>query len=179
MSVEKKTTSSKDSGSNMSFSKIIDLISEWEGKIVSYLILAATVQICYELTLRYFFRAPTVWGLDMTIYLCGTTYIMSGAYADRYDAHIRVDVFYSKWKPRTKAFVDLFVTDVLFIFFSSVLAWQAYLWFMESWNENITAGTQWDHPIWPMRFMLLLGGMFLTLAAIGRTARDAKTVLNK
>lgn len=179
MSAEKKTTSTKDFRSNMSFLKIIDLISEYEGKVASYLILAATLQICYELTLRYVFRAPTVWGLDMTIYLCGTTYIMSGAYADRYDAHIRVDVFYSRWKKRTKAIVDLFVTDMLFVFFSSVLAWQAYLWFMESWNEKITAGTQWDPPIWPMRFILLLGGVFLTLSAIGRTLKDAQTVLKK
>ena len=179
MSLEKQPNSLKTFKGKMPFPKIIDLISEWEGKVASFLILAATLQICYELILRYVFKAPTIWGLDMTIYLCGTTYVMSGAYADRYDAHIRVDVFYSKWKPRTKAFVDLFVTDTLFIFFSSVLAWQAWLWFMESWNEGITAGTQWDPPIWPMRFILLLGSVFLTLSAMGRAAKDLRTVLNK
>ena len=179
MSMGKQINASKKAGNKISFLKIIDLISEWEGKAFSFLILAATLQICYELILRYVFSAPTTWGLDMTIYLCGTTYIMSGAYADRYNAHIRVDVFYSKWKPRTKAIVDIFVTDPLFLFFSSVLTWEAYLWFMESWNENITAGTQWDPPIWPMRFILLMGGVFLTLAAIGRTGRDFQTALKK
>lgn len=175
MSKDQVSGSAVTPGTNISLTKIIRLICEWEGKLASIFILIATLQICYELILRYVFAAPTIWGLDMTIYLCGTTYIMAGAYADRYDAHIRVDVFYSKWKTKTKAIVDIFVTDTLFIFFSSILTWQAFIWFAESWNENITAGTQWDPPIWPMRLALFVGSAFLSLASIGRIIRDIQT----
>jgi len=72
----------------------IDKISDWEGKIFSFLIVVATIQVCFELILRYVFNAPTTWGLEMTLYLCSTTYVMSGAYAERYNAHIKVDIFY-------------------------------------------------------------------------------------
>ena len=73
----------------------IDKISEMEGKLASYLLVLVTFQICLELLLRYVFRMPTIWGLELSVYLCGVTYIMSGAYADRYDVHIRVDIFYT------------------------------------------------------------------------------------
>ncbi len=154
----------------------IDRISEMEGKLASYLLVLATLQICLELLLRYVFRMPTIWGLEVSVYLCGVTYIMSGAYADRYDVHIRVDIFYSRWSKRTKAIVDLIFTDSLFLLFAVILVWHGGLWFMESWTENITSGTQWDPAIWPMRFLLLLGSFFLLLSCFSRIIKDLQTI---
>lgn len=152
--------------------RAIDAISRWEGRFFSFLIVVAALQICYELTLRYAFNAPTTWGLEVTLYLCGITYLMSGAYADHLDAHIRVDIFYTKWRPRTRALVDLVVTDTLLLFFCIVLLWQSGIWFWEAASQGLTSGTIWDPPIWPMRLFIVLGSSFLFLAAVGRMVRD-------
>ena len=159
--------------------RTIDKISEWEGKIVSFLIVAATIQVCFELVLRYVFNAPTTWGLEMTLYLCSTTYVMSGAYAERYNAHIKVDIFYNRWRPQTQAFFDLFVTDTLLMFFCIVLAWQSAVWFWEAVSQGLTSGTIWDPPIWPMRLVILVGAVFLLLAAFGKSVRDLLLVIKK
>ena len=155
----------------------IDRISEWEGKIFSFLIVVATIQVCFELILRYVFNAPTTWGLEMTLYLCSTTYVMSGAYAERYNAHIKVDIFYNRWSPRTRAFFDLMVTDTLLMFFCTVLTWQSALWFWEAVSQGLTSGTIWDPPIWPMRLVILIGAFFLLLAAFGKSVRDLLVVI--
>ena len=157
----------------------IDRISEWEGKIFAFLIVVATIQVCFELILRYVFNAPTTWGLEMTLYLCSTTYVMSGAYAERYNAHIKVDIFYNRWRPRTRAFFDLMVTDTLLLFFCAVLTWQSALWFWEAVSQGLTSGTIWDPPIWPMRLVILIGAFFLSLAAFGKSVRDFLLLVNK
>jgi TRAP-type mannitol/chloroaromatic compound transport system permease small subunit len=159
--------------------RIIDHISEWEGKIFSFLVVVATLQICYELVLRYVFNAPTTWGLDMTLYLCSTTYIMAGAYAMRYDAHIRIDVFYTRWSPRTQAFCDLFFADVLFFIFCGLLVWHSGAWFWEALTDKLTAGTIWDPPIWPMRLVILVGALFLLISGIGKFITHLVTVIQK
>lgn len=155
----------------------LDQFSELQGKAVSFLILIATLQISYELVLRYVFNAPTVWGLEMTVYLCGVTYVMSGAFAERYGAHIRVDVFYNKWKLRTRAWFDLLVTDLLFFFFGGVLLWFSGVWFWEAATQGLTSGTIWDPPIWPMRLVIVIGALFLMISGIPKVLRDLAMAL--
>lgn len=159
--------------------RFIDNLSELQGKVFSFLIFVATLQICYELTRRYAFNAPTSWGLELTEYLCAVTYIMGGAYAHRFDAHIRVDILYMHWSPRTKALVDIFVTNVFFFFFVGVLVWQSSIWTLEALERHATSGTVWDPPVWPMRLSLFLGAVFLALQGIAKLIRDIYTAFGK
>jgi TRAP-type mannitol/chloroaromatic compound transport system permease small subunit len=164
----------------LSLLRVIDGMSEWMGKVFSFLIVVATFQVCYELIRRYFFNSPTTWGLEMTLYLCSTTYVMSGAYAERFDAHIKVDIFYNRWSKRTQGIFDLIVTDVLLFFFCGLLVWHSAAWFLEAAMQGLTSGTIWDPPIWPMRLVILVGALGLLIAAIGKFVRDClKTVHNK
>jgi TRAP-type mannitol/chloroaromatic compound transport system permease small subunit len=159
------------------FLRIIERVSEWQGKIFSVLLIVATVQICYELTRRYFFNAPTDWGLELTIFFCGTTYVMSGAYAYLNDAHIRVDILYLRWDTRTKAWVDLFFTDVVLFIFCGVLVWQSGMWAWDAIVSGTTTGSVWDPPEWPMRTMLFTGSLTLLLQGFVKFVRDLQTVL--
>ena len=167
----------KSKGGVTAILSIIDGVNLWEGKVFSFLIVVAALQVCYELILRYAFNSPTIWGLEMTLYLCGIAYMMSGAYADRLNSHIRVDVFYGSWSKVTRARIDLVITDSIFLFFTTVLVWQSGLWFWEAVDQGLTSGTIWDPPIWPMRFAILLGAFFLFLSSIGRYIRDFLTAL--
>lgn len=153
-------------------------ICEWEGKVFSFLLVVATLQVCYELVLRYVFNAPTVWGLELTLYLCSTTYIMAGAYAARFDAHIKIDVFYSRWSPRTQGICDLFLADVLFFIFCGLLVWHSADWLWEAVSQGLTSGTIWDPPIWPMRVVIFIGSLFLLLSGIGKFIGDIYTVIH-
>jgi len=159
------------------FLRTIDRISEWEGKIFSFFIVVATLQVCYELVLRYVFNSPTTWGLELTLYLCSTTYVMSGAYAERLDAHIKVDLFYNRWSTLTRTVVDLFLTDTLLLIFCGVLVWYGGSWFWEAVTQHLTSGTIWDPPIWPMRLVILVGAVFLSLSAVGKFVRDLFMVI--
>jgi TRAP-type mannitol/chloroaromatic compound transport system permease small subunit len=157
--------------------RLVLKISEYQGKIFSFLILIAALQICYELFLRYFLNSPTAWGLELSIYLCATTYIMGGAYAARYDAHIRIDIFYAMWPKRVRALVDLFFANVFFFIFNGSLVWFSALWLWEAIEGNLTSGSAWSPPVWPMRLIILTGSSVLLLTGIIRLISDVFTVL--
>ena len=159
------------------FLSLIDKISEWEGKSLSLLFVVATLQVCFELVLRYVFNAPTTWGLEMTIYLCAVTYVMGGAYA--FNSHIQVDLFYMRWSPKTRAVVDLFVTDLLFFFFCGVLVWLSGAWAWNAFTKGLTSGTIWDPPIWPMKSVLFFGSLLLLLQGVCKFLRDLTTAFNR
>ncbi len=157
---------------------IIDSINDWEGKIVSFVFIVATIQICYELTRRYLFNSPTIWGLELTVYLCSTSYVMSGGYALLNESHIRVDVLYNRWSTRTKAIFDASLSDLILFFFSGILLWQSGKWCWEAIREGCTSGTIWDVPIWPMRLLIFLGALSLLLQGVAKFVRDLGTAVH-
>jgi len=154
---------------------IIDSLSEWSGKTFSFLLVVATLVVVFEVVMRYVFNAPTIWGLELTIYLCATIYVMAGAYAHWLDAHVKVDVLYMRWSLRTKAIVDSVLTGPLFLFFCGVLVWQSGEWTWVAITRGFTSGTMWAPPLWPMRLVLFLGSSLLLLQGLAKFVRDLIT----
>lgn len=153
------------------FLSIIDSLSEWSGKIFSFLVVAATAVVAYEVMMRYVFDAPTVWGLELTIFLCGATYMMAGAYTHLYDAHVKVDVLYMRWTPRVRAIVDL-VTALFFFMGIGLLFWVGLVWTGKAIVGGTTSGSVWDPIIWPMRLLIPLGSFLLLLQGLAKFIRD-------
>ena len=78
--------------------------------------LLAVIVITFEVFMRYVFGLPTNWGHETMTLLFGIQYMMAAGYAHYHRAHVRVDVFYSTRKLRTKAYLDLFTSVFYFIF---------------------------------------------------------------
>jgi TRAP-type mannitol/chloroaromatic compound transport system permease small subunit len=155
----------------------IEGLIERQGRICSFLIVIAAFQVCYELTLRYLFNAPTIWGLELTTYLCASTYVMAGSYAYKRDQHIRIDIIFGNWAPRTQAIFDALVTDLILFFFCGVLVYESGSWTWEAIVEGRTSGTIWDPAIWPMRLILFLGSLGLLLQGLAKFIKDLRMAL--
>lgn len=153
------------------FVAIIEIISDWTGKVFSFMVAAAAIVIVAEVVLRYAFNAPTIYGLELTIFMCGVTYVMAGAYAHLANAHVRVDLFSQRWSPRTRAIVDL-ITSPLFFIAIAVIVWLGAEWTYEGIVKGATSGSIWNPPIWPIRLFIPLGATLLLLQGIARVIRD-------
>lgn len=162
-----------------SFLSVIDSMNEWSGKIFSFLVLAAALVVVHEVVMRYVFNAPTVWGLDLTVFLCGATYVMAGAYAHYHNAHVKIEALYGRWTPRTRAMVDLLVTAPLFFGFCGVLAWVGTEWTWKAVVGGTTYYTEWHVPLWPMRLIITLAAFLLLLQGLAKFIRDLATIKGK
>ena len=64
---------------------------------------------------RYALDAPHAWAFDAMIMLYGTLFMMAGAYTLAKNGHVRGDVLYGFFPPRTQATIDLVLYIVFFI----------------------------------------------------------------
>jgi len=63
--------------------------------------------ITYDVTLRYFFSAPTEWAFDYAVMLYGTCFMLCGAYTLAQNNHVRSDMVYRLLSVRQQATLDL------------------------------------------------------------------------
>ena len=89
------------------FLLFIDSLSMWVGKAFAWLILVLTLGVSYEVFVRYVLGAPTTWAFDFSYINYGALFLMAGAYTLSRNGHVRADVLYRLWKPRTQASMDL------------------------------------------------------------------------
>lgn len=122
------------------FILIVDSFTAWVGKAFAWMILLLSIAVAYEVFVRYVLRDPTSWAFDISYMMYGSMFMMAGAYALARDSHVRGDVLYRLWKPKTQAIVEM-VLYFLF-FFPGILAFifAGADYAAESWSYNYGTG---------------------------------------
>ena len=153
--------------------KLIDSISESMAWAMKYFCYFLVLLICYDVTMRYVFGAPTEWAYETALMIGATIYALAWTYTQRHRAHMRVDVIYAHMSPRGKAIIDIIGT--LFVFFPLIAilidvsferAWRA-------WEVNEKSiETSWYPPLAPIRTIVFLGFCLLALQTTALFVRD-------
>lgn len=140
----------------------IDRLSTWIGHAFSWLIVVLTLQVTWEVFSRYALDAPHAWAFDVMAMLYGTLFMMAGAYTLSANGHVRGDVLYGFFTPRTQATIDLTLYIVFFIPGVVALVWAGYYYAADSWrineHSNVTAD---GPPIYPFKTVIPLAGSIL------------------
>ena len=167
----------------------IDRLSVFTGTFVAYWSVIAVVVYFYEVVMRYGLRAPTNWAHESMFLMFGMQYILAGAYAYRFDAHVRVDLFYANASVRGRAALDI-ITSAFFFIFVIGFTVTGWTFFSQSMNANgeifglpffwaqgysdEVSFTEWGVAYYPVKFMLALGGVLLLLQGISRLIKDVE-----
>lgn len=143
---------------------LVDRVSTWIGHVFSWLILALTVLISWEVFSRYVLDNPHPWAFDMMIMMYGSMFMMAGAYTLSKNGHVRGDVLYGFFPPRLQAGLDLALYILFFIPGVFALAWAGYFYAAESWAiKEISNITSDGPPIYPFKTVIPMAGALLLL----------------
>jgi TRAP-type mannitol/chloroaromatic compound transport system permease small subunit len=150
----------------------IDKVSTFVGHTFSWLIVALTLLISWEVFSRYVLDSPNAWAFDGMIMLYGTLFMMSGAYTLSKNGHVRGDVLYGFFEPRTQATLDLILYFLFIIPGVVALTYAGYFYAAESWaineHSNITAD---GPPVYPFKTVIPLAGLFLLAQGVVEIVR--------
>jgi TRAP-type mannitol/chloroaromatic compound transport system permease small subunit len=150
----------------------IDKVSTFVGQAFSWLIVALTLMITWEVFSRYVLNHPHAWAFDVMIMLYGTLFMMAGAYTLSKNGHVRGDVLYGFFPPRLQAGLDLILYIAFFVPGVIALAYAGYIYAGESWaineHSNITAD---GPPIYPFKTIIPIAGTMLLLQGIVEIVR--------
>ncbi len=150
----------------------IDKVSTWIGQFFSWLILALTLMISWEVFSRYVLDNPHAWAFDVMSMMYGSLFMMAGAYTLSKNGHVRGDVLYGFFPPRLQAWFDLILYFLFFIPGVFALAYAGYGFAADSWaineHSNVTAN---GPPVYPFKTILPIAGAFLLAQGIVEIVR--------
>lgn len=149
----------------------IDRLSTWIGKLFAWAVLGLTILISWEVFSRYVLNKPHAWVLDAQIMLYGTLFMFAGAYTLSKAGHVRGDVLYGFFRPRTQATIDLVLYIVFFLPGILALTWAGWTYANESLAMREQTFNADPLPVYPFKFVIPLAGAALLLQGLVEIAR--------
>ncbi len=146
-----------------SFMLAVDRLSTFIGKFFAWTVVGLTALICWEVFSRYALNKPHAWVLDAQIMLYGTLFMTAGAYTLSKNGHVRGDVLYGFFRPRTQATLDLILYVIFFLPGIVALTWAGWNFAQESLAIREQTFSADALPLYPFKFMIPLAGGALLL----------------
>lgn len=144
----------------------VDRLSTLIGKVFAWTALILTLMISWEVFSRYVLNKPHAWMLDFQIMMYGTLFMTAGAYTLSKNGHVRGDVLYGFFRPRTQATVDLILYFVFFLPGITALTWAGWNYFNEALVIREQTFSAEPLPMYPFKFIIPLSGGILLLQGI-------------
>ncbi len=149
----------------------VDKLSTWLGKFTAWAAVALTMLISAEVFSRYVLNVPHAWVLDAQIMLYGTMFMCAGAYTLAKAGHVRGDVLYGFFRPRTQASIDLLLYIVFFLPGIVALTWAGWTYANDSLAMREQTFNADPLPVYPFKFVIPLAGAMLLLQGLVEIVR--------
>src|SRR5688500_18311918 len=149
----------------------VDRCSTFVGKLFAWLVLVLTVLITWEVFSRYALNQPHGWVLDAQIMLYGTLFMTAGAYTLAKNGHVRGDVLYGVFRPRTQAAIHLKRYLLFFLLGIVALTWAGWNYAQESLAIREQTFNADPLPLYPFKFIIPLAGLTLLMQGLVEIAR--------
>ena len=149
----------------------VDRFSTWIGKLFAWAVVGLTVLISWEVFSRYVLNKPHAWVLDAQIMLYGTLFMCAGAYTLSKAGHVRGDVLYGFFRPRTQATIDLVLYFVFFLPGIVALTWAGWFYFNDSLSIREQTFNADPLPVYPFKFVIPFAGGVLLLQGLVEIVR--------
>ena len=149
----------------------VDRLSTGLGQFFAWLIVALTLMISWEVFSRYALNSPHDWALDAQVMMYGTLFMMAGAYALAKNSHVRGDVLYGFFRPRTQATLDLILYVLFFLPGIVALTWAGWTFAQESLAIRESTFSATPLPLYPFKFVIPIAGGMLLLQGLVEIVR--------
>lgn len=161
----------------LAVSQGIDSVTTVIGKVAWWTTLAMVLIGAFNVITRYVGRSLGV-SLGGTLYIVLQTYaydfifLLGAAYVFRANAHVRVDIIYTRLSNRAKAMVDVFGVLVFLIPFSLMGLYFGQRYVATSWRQgeiNLNANAI---PIYPVKTLILIAFGLLILQGVSEVIKN-------
>ena len=92
--------------------KIFDSVLIGAAYLAGAIIILMMLSISYEVVMRYFFNAPTIWVIDFAGYMQQALVLLGAAWVLKTGSHTRVDIFLNRFSSRTQKIINLFTASL-------------------------------------------------------------------
>jgi TRAP-type mannitol/chloroaromatic compound transport system permease small subunit len=155
------------------FVRAVEGLNKLVGVIVSWMA-PGTVIVCFATVYtRYALNTNFTWLQDSYVWLHAAVIVLGAGYTMAIGGFVRVDILYSKWSPRCRAWADLIQTVIFLIPFMLVCLWAFWMMFTNSYRaDEATPNPGGLQNYWILKFTLLVFAALVLLQGLAIIARS-------
>jgi TRAP-type mannitol/chloroaromatic compound transport system permease small subunit len=159
----------------LALSRAIDIINNFIGRQVAWLVLAAVLLSTYNAVVRYLGDAipaalpiPRASNalLELQWYLYGAVFLLAAAYTLQRNEHVRIDVLAGRLSQRTRDWIDLLGHIFFLAPFAVLMVYLAIPWFIRSYVSGEISANASGLILWPAKILVLIGFTLLSAQAL-------------
>lgn len=152
----------------------VDRVNYRVGRIAMYLLFVMMGILLWSSVSKTFF-IPSLWTLEMAQFTLVAYYMFGGAYSLQMGEHVRMDLLYSRWTDRQKAWVDAFTVVALVVYLALLLygGLSSTSYSIEYSERSYSA---WRPFMWPIKSLMCLAALLMLLQAVAILIRDIATI---
>ena len=150
----------------LSLSRLIDRLSEFIGRWVAWLVLAAVLISTVNAVVRKAFNYSSNGLLEIQWYLFAAVFLLAAGYTLMRQEHVRIDVISGRFSKRTQIWIDLVGLVFFLLPFVVVVMAMVMPLVIRAYETNEMSSNAGGLIRWPVFAMLPLGLMLLGLQAV-------------
>lgn len=148
----------------------VESINYYVGRFAMCLIFVMLGILVYSSVTKTFFL-PSLWTLEMAQFVMVAYYMLGGPYSMQLGGHVRMDLLYGNWSPRTKTLVDS-VTVIFLLIYLAVLLYggiSSTTYALEYGERSYSA---WRPYMWPVKVTMCIAIFLMILQATAVMLKD-------
>ncbi|MGV8938849.1 MAG: TRAP transporter small permease subunit [Allorhizobium sp.] len=150
--------------------RVVDAFNRRIGRITMYLVLVMMGILLYSSFSKTLYL-PSNWTLEMAQFVMAAYYLLGGAYSLQLDSHVRMDLLYGRWSPRTKAAVDAVTILMMFVYLGFLL-YGGFSSTGYALQYGETSYSSWSPYMAPIKIVMVIGIMLTFLQATSIFLKD-------
>jgi len=141
------------------------------GRATAWLALAIVLLMATNVVLRYLFSYGSVWSQELEWHLLVPLIMFSVAFALQQGEHVRVDVLYTRFAPRTQAVINV-VAAVLCLAISALALWFSVKYVQQAYViDEQSAGPGGLTHRWVLKALIPAGFVLLGLQSVAEIVK--------
>ena len=161
-------------------SQLIDAFNEKTGLFAAWLSTVMVLTVVYDVVMRYGFKKGNIAVQEMEWHLFAVVFLIGAAYSLKKDAHVRVDILYTKFSTKKKAWVDLLGTFIFLIPFSIMIIYSCRGFIESSWAVREISPDPGGLPCrYILKAMIPAGFILLILQGISQAIKNLLIIVGK
>jgi len=153
---------------------IIDALSKAQGFVMAICLIILVFLVVFEVTMRYVFNAPTMWGTELQLFIYSGILLLTTAYTLQRRMHAKVDLIVNFLSPRGQHIVAI-VSYLLFFFpFVLIIFANSFDFARASWAIRETSvWSGWQPPLYHVKTIIPVAAFMLFLQGVAELIRHS------
>jgi TRAP-type mannitol/chloroaromatic compound transport system permease small subunit len=160
----------------LTFSRIVDRLNEWVGRLAAWAVLLACVISAGNASSRYLFSISSNAWLEIQWYLFSAIFLLGAPVTLKLNEHVRVDIVYMSVGERGRLWIDIIGFICFMLPATAILTYMTWNFIDQSWLQQEISANAGGLIRWPVKLMMPVGFGLLTLQGISELIKRIATL---